>query len=62
MSVHTADEERRTDSEEEGRYTYEIHSSGALLIWVKRGSEPDMLHIAYGPGAWISVSGTNRAL
>lgn len=60
--MHAGDEEHRTDSEEEGRYSYEIHGSGALLVWVKRGGEADSIHIAYGPGAWISVSGTSRGL
>jgi hypothetical protein len=62
MSVHAADEERRIDSEEEGRFSYEIHSSGALLIWVKHGGGADSIHIAYGPGAWISVTGTKRGM
>ncbi|MCW2869561.1 MAG: hypothetical protein JWL99_881 [Streptomyces oryziradicis] len=60
MSEAVGVEERRPDGDE-GRYSYEIHSSGALIIWVARGGgEAAEVDVAYGPGAWIKASGTRR--
>ncbi|MFF7203233.1 hypothetical protein [Streptomyces sp. NPDC008141] len=43
---------------EEDHYEYEIHASGALIVWsIKRGAADAVLE-AYGPGAWLKVSGS----
>ncbi len=45
------------DNKEEGRFWYQVHSSGALFVFVAKGGEADRAEIVYGPAAWRSVTG-----
>jgi hypothetical protein len=59
MSEKVGEEVRLHDGED-GRYWYEIHSSGALVIWLGKGGESATTEAVYGPGAWIRVSGDRQ--
>lgn len=45
------------DNKEEGRFWYQVHSSGALFVFVAKGGEADRPDTVYGPAAWRSVTG-----
>lgn len=38
------------------RYSYTVHQSGALYVWKKTDSNPEV-EVVYGPTAWESVQG-----
>jgi hypothetical protein len=59
MSEDGGVEHRRPDGEY-GRYSYRIHSSGALIIWITKDDEEATVDVVYGPGAWIKVSGQQK--
>jgi hypothetical protein len=60
VELITKMEENFDDSASEGRFWYQIHGSGALCIWVAKGGEADRIHKAYGPAAWLRVSGDQQ--
>ncbi|WP_405543958.1 hypothetical protein OG478_22875 [Streptomyces phaeochromogenes] len=45
------------DSPEEGRFWYQVHNSGALVVFAAKGGDADRTEIVYGPAAWRSVKG-----
>jgi hypothetical protein len=45
------------DTEQDGRFWYVIHPSGALCVMVAKGGGPEKIHKAYGPAAWLSAEG-----
>ncbi|MGW8358720.1 hypothetical protein [Streptomyces wedmorensis] len=50
----------RTWDDDQNVVSYELHASGALLLWARK---PDRLEVTetYGPGAWIKVTGDRRS-
>lgn len=46
---------------EDHRYRYEVHPSGALLIWKAEDGQAEAVEIAYGPGVWHSAEGERVA-
>lgn len=50
----------RTITYEDGggsKYTYRVHSSGALYVCKKTGPDREKTDTVYGPSAWESVQG-----
>lgn len=43
------------------RYRYEVHPSGALLIWKTVDGPAEAVEISYGPGVWHSAEGDREA-
>ncbi|QKW10411.1 hypothetical protein HUT18_32365 [Streptomyces sp. NA04227] len=56
MSETGGVEERRDDGDTV-QYMYEIHGSGTLIVWANQHGGMPEIEVAYGPGAWIKVSG-----
>ncbi|MGW0495051.1 hypothetical protein ACWD0Z_06310 [Streptomyces sp. NPDC003007] len=57
ISLVTKVSSKFEDNEQEGRFSYLIHPSGALCVMVSKGSEQAKIHKAYGPAAWLSAEG-----
>jgi hypothetical protein len=59
MSETTGIPHEAQDTADE-KYAFEIHHSGALIIWLLPLEGHPLVTSAYGPGAWIKVSGRHK--